>query len=55
MNDHAVNDHAFHHWSELVPLALNGLGPNENEIGQRKRIDSIEKYIWDKYGFTFIE
>ena len=29
-------------WSEVVPLgslALNGLGPKENEIGQNKRIE----------------
>ena len=26
-------------WSEVVPLALNGLGPYANEIGQNKRIE----------------
>ena len=28
----------FNHWSDVVPLALNGLDPYENDIGQNKQI-----------------
>ena len=40
---------SFHHWSEVVPLALNGLGPYVNEIGHNKWIEYSPNTHWHSY------